>query len=89
MVKPAARRQAVLHARKVFGVSERRACGLMRIGRSSHRYRSGRRGWPGLKQRLLEIASQRIRFGYRRLHVMLRREGFEVNHKRIYRLYRL
>jgi len=89
MVKPAARRKAVHHARKSFGVSERRACGLMRIGRSSYRYRSRRRGWPGLKQRLLDLASQRIRFGYRRLHVLLRREGFEVNHKRIYRMYRL
>jgi len=88
MVKPAARRQAVLHARKVFGVSERRACGLMSIGRSSYRYRSRRNGWPGLRQRLVELASQRIRFGYRRLHVLLCREGFGVNHKRIYRMYR-
>ena len=42
----------------------------------------------GLRQRLRELAASRVRYGYRRLHVLLRREGFSVNHKRIYRLYR-
>jgi putative transposase len=89
MVKPAARRQAVLVAREEFKLSERRACGLVVLNRSSCRYGAKRQDWPGLRQRLLELAEQRVRFGYRRLHLMLRREGFEVNHKRVYRLYRL
>ncbi len=88
MVKPAARKQAVVHAREEFGVSERRACGLMRIGRSSFRYRSVGQLYPQLRERLLELAAQRVRFGYRRLQVLLRREGYVVNHKRVYRLYR-
>jgi putative transposase len=88
MVKPAARKQAVVHAREVFGVSERRASGLMRIGRSSFRYRSVRRPCAKLRERLIELAAQRLRFGYRRLHVLLRREGYVVNHKRVYRMYR-
>ena len=88
MVKPVARRQAVLHALKLFGVSERRACGLMRIGRSSYRYSSRRKPWPRLRARMIELAAERIRFGYRRLHVMLCREGFAVNHKRVYRMYK-
>ena len=80
MVKPAARKQAVVHAREEFGVSERRACGLMRIGRSSFRYRSVGQLYPQLRERLLELAAQRVRFGYRRLQVLLRREGYVVNY---------
>lgn len=89
MVKPAARRKAVRHVQRKFGVSERRACGLAGISRSSQHYKPKRKGWPRLHKRLLELAAQRKRFGYRRLHVLLRREGFEVNHKRVYRLYKL
>ena len=69
-------------------VSERRACGLVGIGRSSARYRTRRSGDQELRERLREMAGERRRFGYRRLHVMLRREGEVVNHKRVYRLYR-
>ena len=88
MVKPAARKQAVVHARDEFRLSERRACGLMGIGRSSFRYHSVREPYPQLRQRLLALAAERVRFGYRRLQVLLRREGYRVNHKRVYRLYR-
>ena len=60
----------------------------MGISRSSVRYEAKRSGDQELRERLRELAGQRRRFGYRRLHVMLRREGEVVNHKRVYRLYR-
>ena len=72
-----------------YGLSERRACRLVGIGRSTLRYRRrARADEPSLRQRLHELAAARPRFGYRRLHVLLRREGVIVNHKRIERLYR-
>lgn len=89
MVKPAARREAVGYLRKEYEATERRACRVVGLRRSSNRYRSRREQPSGLVNRLRELAAQRPRFGYRRLYVMLRREGFAVNHKRIYRLYRL
>jgi putative transposase len=72
-----------------FGVSERRACGLTGLCRSTLRYRSQASNDEMLSQRLVELARARSRFGYRRLHVLLRREGHLVNHKRVLRLYRL
>jgi putative transposase len=72
-----------------YGLSERRACRLVGIGRSTLRYRSRPRPEEeSLRRRLRELAAERPRFGYRRLHVLLRREGVIVNHKRIERLYR-
>src|SRR4051812_17407570 len=72
-----------------YGLSERRACRLVGIGRSTLRYRSrSRPEEDSLRRRLRELAVVRPRFGYRRLHVLLRREGVIVNHKRIERLYR-
>ena len=88
MVTCPARREAARWVRGELGLSERRACGLLRISASSFRYRSRRRAWPELRERLLALARERPRYGYRRLHVLLRREGYEVNHKRIHRLYR-
>jgi len=58
------------------------------IRRSSARYQTRRSGDQELRERLRQLAGERRRFGYRRLHVMLRREGEKVNHKRVYRLYR-
>ena len=69
-------------------MSERRACRVIQMGRSSYQYRSRRKDWPELRQRLLELAAERKRFGCERLHLLLRREGFQVNHKRTYRLYK-
>jgi putative transposase len=72
-----------------FALSERRGCGLIGIGRSTARYRRKPRSDEGvLRQRLRELAAERPRFGYRRLHALLRREGTVVNHKRVARLYR-
>jgi putative transposase len=68
-------------------VSERRACGLIPMHRGTCRYRRRRSEDPRLRERLRELAAARRRFGYRRLKVLLKREGFPVNHKRVYRLY--
>lgn len=88
MVKPAARREAVRHARDRYGVSLRRACGLIRIGSSSFYYEPDRRSDAGLREALRSAAAKRRRWGYRMLTELLRRNGFEDNHKRIYRIYR-
>jgi putative transposase len=77
---PAERRAAVARARERYGLSERRACRVVGIGRSTLRYRG--------RGRADEEQLRRPRFGYRRLHALLRREGIVVNHKRVERLYR-
>ena len=71
-----------------YEMSERGGCRLIRLARASFRYRSRRDPQPALRMRLKELAATRVRFGYRRLTVLLRREGWVVNAKRIYRLYR-
>src|SRR6476661_6353951 len=88
MVTPAAKREAVAHLRCAFDMSERRACRTIGCVRMTVRYRSRRPDDAELRQRLRALAHVRRRFGYRRLHVLLRREGFTVNHKRLFRLYR-
>jgi putative transposase len=72
-----------------FGVSTVRACGLMMLGRSTYYKRSTAKDQSPLRKRLRELAEARPRFGYPRLHVLLRREGWHVNIKRVYRLYKL
>ena len=70
-------------------MSERHACRLMGLGRSTHRYRARKVDRDSaLRTRLKELAARRMRFGYRRLTAMLLREGMPANHKRVYRLYR-
>ncbi|MGH2768725.1 MAG: IS3 family transposase, partial [Actinomycetota bacterium] len=71
-----------------LGFSERRACGLIGLGRSTLRYRSRRAEDPGLLERMKALAQERPRFGYRRLLVLVQRAGEGVNHKRFDRLYR-
>ena len=88
MVTPAARREAVAHLCKAYEVSERRACAALGTDRSSVRYRSCRPDDVGLRVRLRELAATRRRFGYRRLHVLIKREGVVINHKKLRRLYR-
>jgi putative transposase len=71
------------------GISQRRACSLVGLSRSVLSYRSEKQTNDTLLQhRLRELALERKRFGYRRLHVLLQREGTVVNHKKVYRLYR-
>lgn len=69
-------------------MSERRACAILEADRSSVRYRSTRPDDAVLRARLRELADQRRRFGYRRLHVLLRQEGHALNRKKTQRLYR-
>jgi putative transposase len=70
------------------GYSQRRACGLAGLHAKTYRYESKRTGDEELRTRLRELASQRRRFGYRRLGLMLQRQGIKLNHKKLYRLYK-
>jgi transposase InsO family protein len=88
VVAPAAKRQAVAHLVQAHGVSERRACSLVGADRTMIRYRHRRPDDADLRERLRSLAGQRRRFGYRRLHVLLRQEGWTVNRKKTQRLYR-
>jgi putative transposase len=87
-VKPAQKRAVVPFFRVGFRVSERRACRLAGVARSRERSRSVAIDQTALRLRLRDLAATRVRYGYRRLHILLRREGWHVNHKRVYRLYR-
>src|SRR5438067_7219776 len=78
---------AVEQVREKYAFSQRRACRLMPMAVSSYRYQSRRSDEP-LRTKLLELAREKPRFGYRRLHVLLRRSGEHVNHKRVHRVYR-
>ena len=88
MVTPAAEREAVVHLKTEHEMSERRACQLLRCCRMTMRYASVRADDAILRDRMKAIAHERRRFGYRRIHVLLRREGMTINHKRLFRLYR-
>lgn len=78
-MKPDRRRALVDEVRDVWKVSVRRACKTLRIDRSLYTYKSKRGDQAALKQRIKEICETRVRFGYRRVHVLLRREGWVVN----------
>ncbi|MCX5545774.1 IS3 family transposase [Paraburkholderia sp. CNPSo 3076] len=87
-LSPEAKREAVLSIRTKVDISERHACRLVGLSRSSLHYKAT----PDCKNkeltaRLMELARERRRFGYRRLHALIEREGIHVNHKRVYRLY--
>ena len=70
------------------GLSQRTVCRLLKLSRSTARYRSVRPRDDLIRQRLRELALRYRRYGYQRLHILLRREGFRLNHKKTYRLYR-
>jgi putative transposase len=88
MVTPAARRTAVARLAEAYEMSERRACRVIAADRSSVRYRRERPEDAPVRERLRALAAERRRFGYRRLHVLLRQEGLVMNRKRTQRLYR-
>ena len=71
-----------------FGLSERRACKLLDLDRTSYRYTPKADRNAELREELIALARQKPRYGYRRLHALLERRGWVVNHKRLYRLYR-
>jgi putative transposase len=81
-------RSVVAWAREAYRLSERRACRVLGASRSSFRYQSQRPSRDALRRRLRELAAVRVSWGYKRLHVLLRREDWRVNHKLVYRLYR-
>ncbi len=87
-LKPSQRRRLVDDLRLRYGVSSRKACLVMKLSRSVYYYRSRRRDSTVLQMRIKEIARDRVHYGYQRIYVLLRREGFKDNHKRVYRLYR-
>lgn len=87
MVRPAQRRVVVAWAQSSYRVSQCRACRVLAVNRSTIRYRSIKPDQEALKRRLREMAAARTHAGYRQLHVYLRREGWSINHKRLYRLY--
>ena len=76
------------YARSTWRISIRRACRALPVERSTYHYRSRRAGQAQLTERIREIAATRVRYGYRRIHVLLCREGWRVNVKRVHRLYR-
>jgi putative transposase len=88
MVTPAARRTTTAYLTKQYGFSQRRACRLANLARSTARYRSRRVEAPEVRQRLRALALARPRFGYRRLGILLRRLLGALNNKGVYLFYR-
>jgi putative transposase len=88
MVTPAGEREAVEHLLQEHEVSQRRACEVVGCCRITVRYRLVRPDYVNLRDRMKDIAHERRRFCYRRVHIMLKREGTLVNHKKLFRLYR-
>jgi putative transposase len=87
-VKPAARREAVQHLQVRYGFSERRACRVLSCNRKTAAHVSRRGDDELLRSRLRELAHQKVRWGYKMLWGTLRQEGWAVNHKKVYRLYK-
>jgi len=87
-VTPDAKRKAVAHACTVHAVSQRRACLALTIDRSTVRYTSTRPDDALLREAMKAVAAERRRFGYRRIHIMLGRQGIVMNQKKLRRLYR-
>ncbi len=89
MVSPAARKEGVRHLIQHFGVSERHACRVAQCSRATLRRVQRRTVDNHLVERLRSLAYERPRFGYRRVHVMLRREGFSAGQRHVRRIYRM
>ncbi len=87
MVTPAAKRKAVAHLCDEHQVSQRRACNVLQVDRSTVRYQSRRVDDAELRNAIKRVSRERRRFGYRRIHVMIEREGHRVNHKKLRRIY--
>ena len=83
--RPKRRQLSALQA--AYRVSTRRACEVIGLHRATYYYQSHRPTDTALRHRLKELAAVRIRYGYQRLYILLRREGWQVNRKKVYRLY--
>jgi len=89
MVSLGRRREAVAHLERTRGVSERRACRVVDQPRSTQRYRATiKDDEPRVVARMRALVREHPRFGYRRIHALLRREGFRINRKRVWRLWK-
>jgi putative transposase len=88
MVTPAQRREVAAWGVTAYQVSQRKSCRAFGVHLSTMRYQSRRPRQEALRQRLRDLATARVQAGYRQLHVYLSREGWRINHKRVYRLYR-
>lgn len=86
-MKPVRRREVVQHFQQAYAMSERWACHASGFGRAAHRYKPRRDPQTPLRMRVKLLAATRVRYGYRRLHILLQREGWSANHKRVYRIY--
>jgi hypothetical protein len=87
-VKPSRRRPVVEFLRGASRVNQRHACRVADVACSTHRHQSRREPRTALRLRIREIAQVRVRYGYRKIRVLLNREGWQVGKKRVYRLYR-
>jgi len=87
-VKPVRKRKLVDAVRSDWGVSIRRACRVLLVDTSTYHYKSRRHGQAPLEQRIKEICQTRVRYGYRRVHVLLRREGWCHGQNKTRRIYR-
>ncbi len=87
-MKPSRRRPLVEHLRASYRVSERHACKVLEIGRTTYRYEECQEQWIELRMRMREIAQTRVRYGYRKIRVLLNREGWNVGKDLVYRLYK-
>ncbi len=76
------------YLQEAFGVGKNRGCRVVQLHRSVYYYQSTRPSYEALSMRIDEIASTRVRYGYYRIYILLRREGWRVNHKKVYRIYK-
>ncbi len=88
VIKPTHKKKMALWMVDHYQISKNRACKCVLLCRSIFFYKHNRRAETALKMRIREIASTRIRYGFKRIYTLLRREGFTDNHKRVYRIYR-
>ena len=87
-LRRARKRQLVDQLQTDWKVSARQACSTLRVARSIYNYKSRRNAQADLKVKIRDICETRVGYGYRRVHILLKRESWEVNSKRIYRLYK-
>ena len=87
MVSASRRRSAVRYLTGRYGVSERRGCAVTGTARSTFLYCPTRPSQEALRRKIRELALSRVRYGYKRIHILLKRQGIHVNRKRVYRLY--
>lgn len=87
-MKPSRRRPLVDYLRDQYRASERHACRVRRLVRGTYRYKSHQKEWTDLRAHIRGIAQSRVRYGYRKILILLRREGWQVGKHLVYRLYK-